>query len=97
MAMHTYEVLRRPINTEKARRERMEKNQYAFEVDRRANKLQIKEAVEMAFRVNVVDVKVVVLPGKERTHGRYRGKPVPWKKALVTLAEGQRIAIFEGV
>ena len=94
--MHILEVLRRPIVTEKNTR-LTEQNKYAFEVARNANKKQIKEAVETAFNVRVISVNVMSVQGKMRGMGRLRGKTKTWKKAVVTLAPGQKIDIFEGV
>lgn len=95
--MHPYEVLKRPIVTEKSLRLRDEFNQYVFEVDRRANKRQVKEAVELAFDVTVEDVRIINMPGKTRRWGRKMVRTSPWKKAIVTLAEGDSIQLFEGV
>ena len=73
-------------------------NKYAFEVDMRANKLLIKEAVETAFKVNVMDVHVMVMPVKTTRRGRRVTIRKPkWKKAVVQLAPGNRIQLFEGV
>lgn len=94
--MHSYEVLRRPIVTEK-NTELMAQNKYSFEVALGANKHQIKEAVEKAFKVKVAQVNVITVPAKERGFGRLRGQTSPWKKAVVTLKPGQKIEIFEGV
>lgn len=94
--MHPYEVLRRPIVTEKSMRLE-EQSQYAFEVATRANKIQIKEAVEIAFKVNVVAVNTMRVPGKMRRVGRNQGRTRPWKKAVVTIQKGQRIEFFEGL
>ena len=95
--MHPYEVLKRPVLTEKTDIQSDLENRYTFEVDKRANKLQIKEAVEKAFQVRVIAVNVMNVPGKERRLGRRRGRTPGWKKAIVTLAPGQRIQLFEGV
>lgn len=94
--MHVYEVLRRPIDTEKTRRQ-AEEGRYTFEVDRRANKLQVRRAVEEAFGVDVISVNIMNMPGKRRRFGRHVGRTPSWKKAVVTVASGQRIEIFEGV
>jgi len=94
--MHTYDVLRRPLVTEKST-VLAERNKYCFEVARDANKTQIKEAVEKAFKVKVVSVNVMTVPGKMRRAGRQRGMTSPWKKALVTVEEGNKIELFEGV
>lgn len=94
--MHPYEILRRPLVTEKGTRQGSQ-NQYAFEVALNANKMQIKEAVEMAFKVNVVAVNTSRVHGKERRLGRNKGFTPDWKKAVVTIQEGQKIEVFEGV
>lgn len=95
--MHPYQVIRRPVVTEKSNTHAQEQGQYTFRVDERANKAQIKEAVEKAFEVTVERVNVINVPGKTRRLGR-RVRRIPgWKKAVVTLAEGQRIELFEGV
>jgi len=96
--MNIYEVLKRPITTEKSGILSGYYGQYAFEVDRRANKLQVKEAVEKIFEVDVVAVNVMNMPAKRGRFGRRRvvNKPA-WKKAIVKLAPGQRIEFFEGV
>lgn len=95
--MHVYEVLLRPIVTEKTMRQTEEDNQYTFEVDRRANKQQIKEAVEVAFDVTVEKVRTINVPGKSRRWGRDTYHTPDWKKAVVTLAPGDSIQFFEGV
>ncbi len=94
--MHVYEVLKRPIVTEKSGIQ-AEINQYTFEIDWRANKVQVKQAVETAFGVTVVAVNVMKMPGKQRRWGRILSKTPGWKKAVVTLAPGNRIELFEGV
>jgi large subunit ribosomal protein L23 len=94
--VHVYEVLKRPIVTEKTTLQG-EEGRYTFEVDRRANKHQVKEAVEKIFNVEVVSVNIINMPGKRRRYGRHMSKPQPWKKATVKLAEGQSIEFFEGV
>ena len=96
--MHVYEILRRPVVTEKSVLASDENNQYAFEVDSRANKLQVKEAVELAFDVDVVRVNMMVMPAKTTRRGnKIRVRKPTWKKAVVTLAPGNSIQIFEGV
>jgi len=94
--MHIYEVVRRPLITEKATLMK-EQNRYAFEVAKEANKPQIKEAVQAAFKVNVVKVNVMRVPGKMRRIGRRYVLTPSWKKAVVTLEPGQKIEFFEGV
>lgn len=94
--MHLYEVLRRPIVTEKSMT-LSDEGKYVFEVDERANKKQIKDAVEAAFDVKVVKVAVMTVQGKKRRWGRKIVETASWKKAIVTLQEGDSIQIFEGV
>ena len=94
--MHLYEVVKRPLITEKATLMK-EQNRYAFEVAKEANKRQIKDAVEAAFKVNVVKVNVMTVPGKMRRIGRRQVLTPSWKKAVVALEAGQKIEFFEGV
>lgn len=96
--MNVYQVLKRPILTEKSDYQR-DDNQYVFEVDRQANKLQIKEAVEAIFDVEVVAVNTMIMKPKRRRLGRKEITTRPaWKRAVVTLAPGERIQeFFEGV
>jgi large subunit ribosomal protein L23 len=94
--MHPFEVLRRPVVTEKVTRQ-IAKNQYTFEVALEATKIQIKEAVELAFNVTVVDVNTSRIMGKRRRLGRKSGMTPTWKKAVVTIQAGQKIEFFEGV
>jgi large subunit ribosomal protein L2 len=94
--MHPYEVLRRPIITEK-NTALQEQNKYVFEVARVANKHQVKQAVEKAFEVEVIDVNIITVPGKTRRVGRRQVKTSPWKKAIITIEAGQKIGFFEGV
>ncbi len=96
--MHIYEVLRRPLTTEKSLKHSESLNQYTFEVDRRANKHLVKEAVETAFDVKVVAVRMMTVQAKRKRYGRRMVVSKPqWKKAVVTLAKGDRIQFFEGV
>lgn len=95
--MNIYEVLRRPILTEKADA-LLTETKYVFEVDRRANKIMVKQAVETAFDVKVVSVNIINVPAKMTRYGRRRVVSQPaWKKAIVTLVPGDRIEFFEGV
>lgn len=96
MDIHPLEVLRRPLVTEK-HTAAQEAGKYAFEVVGAANKRQIKEAVEEAFRVHVRAVNVSWTPGKPKRAGRRLYHTPRWKKAIVTLREGDRIQIFEGL
>ncbi len=95
--MHVYDVLQRPIVTEKTGAQ-AEARQYTFEVDPRANKIQVKDAVETAFNVTVTDVRMVRIPAKRGRYGRTTVVKKPAiKKAVVTLAPGNSIQLFEGV
>jgi large subunit ribosomal protein L23 len=97
--MHPYEILKRPVITEKSNFQSDVLGQYTFEVDRRANKKQIQEAVETIFGVTVENVRVINMPAKRvRRYGRREVvRKIGWKKAVVTLASGDRIELFEGV
>lgn len=94
--MHLYEVLRRPLVTEK-NSILQSQNKYAFEVALEANKPQIKQAVEKAFKVKVTSVNVTMVSGKMRRVGRQIVLTPSWKKAFVTIRSGDKIEIFEGV
>ncbi len=94
--MHIYEVLRRPLITEK-NTILQEQGKYTFEVAKAATKPQIKEAVETAFKVKVTKVNIVVAPGKKRRFGRRVVLTPAIKKAVVTLEADQKIQFFEGV
>ena len=94
--LQAYGILFRPLITEKAQILTAQ-NKYAFEVDTRANKMQIKEAVQVAFNVQVVNVNTMTMKGKTRRYGRKLTKQPDWKKAVVTLAPGEKIELFEGV
>lgn len=96
--MHVREVLRRPLMTEKTNIQADEANQFVFEVDRRANKLQVKDAVEASFDVHVEKVRIINMPARIGRRGRrvVIKKPA-WKKAVVTLAKGDSISWVEGV
>ena len=94
--MHLYEVLRRPLITEKNTTLQAH-GKYAFEVARESNKQQIKEAVEKAFKVKVLAVNVLTIHGKMRRVGRRQVLTQSWKKAIVTLKPGDKIELFEGV
>jgi len=95
--MHIYEVLKRPVLTEKSSYSASVLQHYTFEVDVRANKHQIWEAVESIFDVEVLSVNVMNVRGKRRRVGRRVGRAPDWKKAIVTLALGDTISFFEGV
>ncbi len=91
-----YNIIKRPLITEKSNRQKESQNQYVFEVDRRANKIEIKRAVERLFRVRVDRVNVSGVRGKVKRVGRNMGRRPDWKKAVVLLREGNRIDFFEG-
>lgn len=96
--MHVEDVIKRPLYlTEKGAKLREEENKYTFEVDLGANKLQIKDAVETLFKVTVDDVHTLVMRGHMRRMGRGYAKTRNWKKAIVTVREGDSIDFFEGV
>ena len=92
-----YKVVKRPLITEKSTIIKEMHNQLAFEVDRRANKIEIKKAVEKIFKVQVEDVRTMNYRGKKKRLGRNEGRRRHWKKAVVTLKPGQKIEFFEGV
>jgi large subunit ribosomal protein L23 len=95
-----YEILRRPLITEKTNELAFKLNQYVFEVSGDSNRTMVKEAVESIFKVNVIRVNIITAPGKSKRNAKSRRtilkKPVI-KKAIVTLAEGDKIPFFEGV
>ena len=94
--MKTTEVVQGPVITEKGTLVNEQGNQVVFRVHPRANKVEIRQAVEHLFKVKVEKVRTVRLLGKERRVGRHAGRRPDWKKAYVTLAEGDRIDFFEG-
>ena len=96
--MHVEDIIKRPLYlTEKGAKLREEENKYTFEVDLEANKLQIKDAVETLFKVTVDDVHTLVMRGHMRRMGRTYAKTRNWKKAIVTVRDGDVIDFFEGV
>lgn len=92
---NVYEIIRRPIVTEKTAAAE-DANKYAFEVSLSANKHQIRSAVETLFDVRVVGVNTAIMQGKRKRFGRVFGKRSNWKKAVVTLAEGDTIEFYQG-
>ena len=92
-----YSVLKKPLITEKSNLMKDELNQIAFEVDKRANKIEIKESIEKIFKVHVVKVQTLNIKGEKKRVGRSQGKKPDWKKAVITLKEGETIDFFEGV
>ena len=95
--MKVHEIIRRPVVTEKSTIARELSNVVTLAVDPRANKQQIRAAVQEMFDVTVVDVRTMRMPRKTRRVGRFVGRKSEWKKAIVVLAEGQSIEFFEGV
>ena len=91
-----HRIVRCPVVTEKGTALK-EQNKYLFEVDRRANKVQIRQAVEALFNVKVAAVHTVAMRGRMKRLGRFVGRTSDWKKAIVTLREGHSIEFFEGV
>ena len=92
-------ILIRPIYTEKIARLQESENKYAFEVDRNANKIEIRKAIEKKFEVRVKNIQTMIMPGKLRQQmtrrGRFYGKRPDWKKAVVTLVAGDKLELFE--
>ena len=95
--MNAHDVIRRPLVTEKSNIGKEEDNLVTFAVDPRANKHDIRRAVEQLFEVTVMDVRTMRMPRKTKRVGRFMGRKPEWKKAIVRLAEGQTIEFFEGV
>jgi large subunit ribosomal protein L23 len=95
--MEPHQIIKRPLITEKGMQANEEDNVVVFRVDSRANKLQIKHAVETMFQVSVTKVNTLNVQGKKRRVRFKEGKKPDWKKAYVTLSEGDSITIFEGV
>jgi large subunit ribosomal protein L23 len=95
--MDYYQVIKRPLITEKGMRGNEEQNTVVFQVDRNANKLMIKQAVEAVFQVKVLEVNTLNVRGKKKRVRMREGNKPDWKKAYVTLREGDTITFFEGV
>ena len=95
--MELYEVIKKPLVTEKATLQKEKNNQICLRVDRRANKVEIRQAVERLFKTQVLEVKTLNILGKKRRVGKKLGKKSDWKKAIVRLAPGKIIEFFEGV
>jgi large subunit ribosomal protein L23 len=94
--MKHYDIIIRPLITEKTNIQKELSNQVSFEVDRRANRIEIRRAVEQAFKVRVTSVRTMQMLGKTTQRGRIVGKRRDWKKAIVRLMPGERIEFFEG-
>ena len=95
--METRHIVKRVLTTEKSTVMREAESKYAFMVDLRAGKYQIKNAIEKIFKVHVTSIRTVVMPGKVKRLGRYEGKTARWKKAVVKLAAGEQIAELENL
>jgi large subunit ribosomal protein L23 len=96
--MNANQIIRRPLVTEKSTTQRDEENVLAFEVDGKANKIQVKNAVEELFKVKVQEVRIFNVRGKMRRMGRWEGKKRDWRKAYVRLKAGEKAPEFvEGV
>ena len=93
--MNIYDVIKKPLITEKTTTEKDARNVVAFVVHRDANKIEIKESVEKLFKVEVTAVKTATVAGKVKRVGRTVGKRSNWKKAYVTLATGENVDFFE--
>ena len=94
--MNRYDIIKRPLDTEKLDRIRDRENKFAFEIDIKANKTEVKQAIEQLFKVKVVDIKTAIVRGKFRRIGKSEGQKSNRKKAIVTLKEGDAISLFEG-
>jgi large subunit ribosomal protein L23 len=92
-----YQVVLKPLLTEKGTRLKEEGNQYLFRVAKTANKVEIKQAVEHLFKVTVLNVRTTRVRGKVKRLGRFQGRRPDWKKAIATLKEGDSIELYEGV
>jgi large subunit ribosomal protein L23 len=95
--MEFYDIIKKVLITEKSTIVKDEWNQYVFSVDRRANKVEIGKAIEKLFKVRVIEVRTMNVLGKKKRLGKSVGEKPSWKKAVVKLAEGNRIEIYEGV
>jgi large subunit ribosomal protein L23 len=95
--MIPYDIIKRPLITEKTSLQKEALNKVVFEVDRKANRVEIKQAVQKIFNVAVTGVQTAQVRGKFKRRGNIIGKRKDWKKAIVTLKPGERIDFFEGV
>ncbi|MGA8180560.1 MAG: 50S ribosomal protein L23 [Desulfobacterales bacterium] len=94
--MISYDLIKRPVITEKTNIQKESYNQITFEIDRNVNRVEIKKAVEDIFNVRVAAVRTMQVKGKTKQRGRILGKRRDWKKAIVKLMPGERIDFFEG-
>ncbi len=95
--MDIYQVIKEPRITEKANIQKEGANQITFKVHKKANKVEIRQAVETFFKTKVLDVRTMNVRGKRRRMGKTVGKKSDWKKAVVRLAPGENIEFFEGM
>ena len=95
--MEIYDIIKRVLVTEKSTIVKDGWNQYVFAVDKRANKIEIAGAVEKLFKVKVLEIRTMNMQGKKKRVGKTIGEKPSWKKAVVTLAAGNRIEVYEGV
>jgi large subunit ribosomal protein L23 len=95
--MRNYDIIHSPVVTEKTTLQKEINNQVTFKVDKKANRVEIKDAVERNFNTKVKQVRTLQVKGKVKQRGRIIGKRQDWKKAIVTLMPGQKIEFFEGV
>jgi len=97
--MKKLNILIRPLYTEKIAKLQDQENKYAFEVDRNSNKIEIRQEIEKRFEVKVTKIQTMVIQGKMRQQmtraGRFHGRRPDWKKAIVTLVDGDKIDLFE--
>lgn len=94
--MNHFQIVKRPILTERAIALKEEKNQVVFNVHPKANKLEIKEAIEVLFKIKVITVNTANYKGKPKRLGINSGKRSAWKKAVVTIAKGEKLDFLEG-
>jgi len=97
MSLTPHQIIKTHIVTERTTKLKATLSEYVFEVDKRANKHAIKEAVEKVFNVKVEEVRTLIVPGKIKRQGRYEGKSSTWKKAIVRLKDKQVIGMFENM
>lgn len=95
--MNVFEVIRRPLITEKGHAKRETERTLCFEVHPDANKIEIKQAVEMVFKIRVDQVRTSTTAGKSRRRGRFSGYASDWKKAYVVVAEGSKIPEYADI
>ena len=97
MSKNQHDLIRKPIITEKAGDAKDKLNKITFSVDPRANKMQVKKALENIFKVKVDKINIINVKGKPKKLGRSSGKSADWKKAVVSVTEGHTIEVFDQV